>query len=80
MIKYFKIENENLFINMCRTPLVRKNDQDYKRKEEEAERIAREIESSETYKARIALENGDRDEESKFSAVLRPGEGGANNR
>ncbi|XP_025088928.1 ataxin-2-like isoform X2 [Pomacea canaliculata] len=70
--------DENL--SQYTTPLVRKNDQDYKRKEEEAERIAREIESSETYKARIALENGDRDEESKFSAVLRPGEGGANNR
>lgn len=57
-----------------RTPLVKKNDREYRLKEEEAERLAREIENSDTYKARIALENGDRDEESRFSAVLRPGE------
>ncbi|KAK7499053.1 hypothetical protein BaRGS_00009600 [Batillaria attramentaria] len=62
--------DENL--SQYTTPLVRKNDREYRQKEEEAERIAREIESTDTYRAHSALENGDRDEEAKFSAVVRP--------
>lgn len=37
-----------------------------------ANKLAREIEGSEGYRARQDLENGDGDEEDKFSAVVRP--------
>ncbi|XP_071094212.1 ataxin-2-like protein isoform X1 [Haliotis cracherodii] len=56
------------------TQLEKKDTKEYKQREEEAARIAKEIERSEEYKARIDLENGDGEEEAKFSAVLRPSE------
>ena len=40
-------------------------------------KLAKQIESSQAYKARIALENDDGDEEDKFSAVTRPGKANA---
>ena len=56
-----------------RTQLPGQNTEEYKKREAYAIKLAKQIESSETYKARIALENDDGDEEDKFSAVKRPG-------
>lgn len=52
---------------------IQKNDtQDYKDAEEQAEKIALEIESQPAYKERTDIENGDENEEAKFAAVERP--------
>ncbi|KAK3580789.1 hypothetical protein CHS0354_025127 [Potamilus streckersoni] len=53
------------------TPLEKKDTEEYRRKEENATRIAKEIESSESYNRRISLENGEGDEELIYSAVVR---------
>ena len=59
-----------------RTPLKQENTLEYKKREAHAAKLAQEIERSESYKHRIALEIGDGDEEEKFSAVVRPNEQG----
>ncbi|XP_013380037.1 ataxin-2-like protein isoform X3 [Lingula anatina] len=56
------------------TPLERKNTPEFRQRQAEAARLAAEIESSDQYKAHIALEDTGSDEEDKFSAVVRPGE------
>lgn len=61
----------NLYI--FRIPLVVDNSEKYREREARAAKLASEIEGSESYKQRIALENGDGDEETKYSAVLREG-------
>ncbi|KAG5680540.1 hypothetical protein PVAND_010041 [Polypedilum vanderplanki] len=48
----------------------RKDTQDYRKQELEAERIANEIENNPTTKERLDVENGD--EEAAFAAVIRP--------
>lgn len=59
----------------CRTRLERGNSEEYRRREQQASKIAAEIERCDSYKKHIALENGDGDdEEAAFSAVVRPGE------
>jgi len=58
----------------CRTPLDKTDSSEYKAREEKATMLAYEIEKNEDYRTRIALENGDGDEESKFSAVKRTNE------
>ncbi|XP_022239407.1 ataxin-2-like protein [Limulus polyphemus] len=58
-------------------PLERKNTEEYKKQEAKAMKIALEIENSQQYRTRIALENGD--EEEKYSAVIRPTENMHNN-
>lgn len=63
----------------CRTPLEKRDTKEFKNREEEAERLASEIEGSEQYKHRISLENGEGDEEDKFSAVKRTNENNATN-
>ncbi|KAL3856752.1 hypothetical protein ACJMK2_011474 [Sinanodonta woodiana] len=53
------------------TPLEKKDTDDYRKREEHASRIAKEIESSDIYNRRISLENGEGDEEMIYSAVVR---------
>lgn len=58
------------------TPLQKKDTEEYKRREEQASKLAAEIEDTAQYKKHIALENGDGDldEETRFSAVVRTSE------
>ena len=57
-----------------RIPLTKENTKEYKDREAQAAKLASEIEGAESYRDRIELENGDEDEEAKFSAVQRPSE------
>ncbi|KAK3538928.1 hypothetical protein QTP86_023470, partial [Hemibagrus guttatus] len=52
-------------------PLERDNSEEFLKREARAAQLAEEIEASATYKARVALENDDRSEEEKYSAVVR---------
>ncbi|XP_078523587.1 ataxin-2 isoform X18 [Lissotriton helveticus] len=52
-------------------PLERDNSEEFLRREARATQLAEEIESSAQYKARVALENDDRSEEEKYTAVQR---------
>lgn len=52
-------------------PLERDNSEEFLKREARATQIAEEIESSAQYKARAALENDDRSEEEKYTAVQR---------
>ncbi|KAM9330899.1 ataxin-2 [Gastrophryne carolinensis] len=52
-------------------PLEKDNSEEYFKREARATQIADEIESSSQYKARVALENDERSEEEKYSAVQR---------
>lgn len=52
-------------------PLERDNSEEYLKREARAAQLAEEIEASATYKARVALENDERSEEEKYSAVVR---------
>lgn len=57
------------------TRLERGNSEEYRRREQQASKLAAEIERCDSYKKHIALENGEGDdEEAAFSAVVRPGE------
>ncbi|KAM9305233.1 ataxin-2-like protein [Gastrophryne carolinensis] len=53
-------------------PLEKDNTEEFKQREARATQLAREIESSPQYRARIAIENDDRTEEEKHSGVQRP--------
>lgn len=55
----------------CRTNLERTDSHEYRRLEAHAEKMACEIEGSDTYKKNLDLENGDGDEEMLYSAVHR---------
>ncbi|XP_059403848.1 ataxin-2-like isoform X8 [Carassius carassius] len=52
-------------------PLERDNSEEFLKREARASQLAEEIEASATYKARVALENDDRSEEEKYTAVAR---------
>lgn len=52
-------------------PLERDNSEEFLKREARATQLAEEIESSAQYKARLALENDDRTEEEKYTAVQR---------
>lgn len=54
-----------------RVPLERDNSEEFLKREARAAQLAEEIEASATYKARVALENDERSEEEKFTAVVR---------
>ena len=56
----------------CSTPLNKSDTADFKAREVRASRLAQEIENSDTYRRNIEMENeGDGDEEARFSAVIR---------
>ena len=63
----------NRFDTYSRTKLEVRDTEEYRRREERASALAAEIEETPTYKKHIALENGegDMDEETRFSAVVR---------
>lgn len=54
------------------TKLDKTDSAEYRKKEQEAERLAAEIEQNSTSRRNIDLENGDEDEEMRHSAVIRP--------
>lgn len=56
---------------MFSVPLERDNSEEFLKREARANQLAEEIESSAQYKARVALENDDRSEEEKYTAVQR---------
>lgn len=56
---------------VSRVPLERDNSEEFLKREARASQLAEEIEASATYKARVALENDDRSEEEKYTAVVR---------
>ncbi|KAL2079574.1 hypothetical protein ACEWY4_025318 [Coilia grayii] len=55
-------------------PLERDGSEEFLKREARAAQLADEIESSAAYKARVALENDERSEEDKFTAVVRGAE------
>uniref|UniRef100_A0A3B3HFD7 Ataxin 2 n=1 Tax=Oryzias latipes TaxID=8090 RepID=A0A3B3HFD7_ORYLA len=52
-------------------PLERDNSEEFLKREARAAQLAEEIEASASYKARVALENDERTEEEKYTAVVR---------
>lgn len=54
-----------------RVPLERDNSEEFLKREARAAQLAEEIEASAAYKARVALENDERTEEEKYTAVVR---------
>ncbi|XP_057209631.1 ataxin-2 isoform X6 [Triplophysa rosa] len=52
-------------------PLERDNSEEFLKREARAAQLADEIEASASYKARVALENDERSEEEKYTAVVR---------
>lgn len=52
-------------------PLERDNSEEFLKREARAAQLAEEIEASASYKARVALENDERSEEEKYTAVVR---------
>ncbi|ETE59880.1 hypothetical protein L345_14387, partial [Ophiophagus hannah] len=66
----FRYNEENYGV-VSTVPLERDNSEDYLKREARATQLAEEIESSAQYKARAALENDDRSEEEKYTAVQR---------
>lgn len=54
-----------------RLPLERDNSEEFLKREARAAQLAEEIEASASYKARVALENDERTEEEKYTAVVR---------
>lgn len=61
----------DLSVLFPRVPLERDNSEEFLKREARAAQLAEEIEASATYKARVALENDDRSEEEKYTAVVR---------
>lgn len=68
-LKQIKVEPE--FWNFSRVPLERDNSEEFLKREARAAQLAEEIEASASYKARVALENDERSEEEKYTAVMR---------
>lgn len=68
-LKQIKVEPELCIFS--RVPLERDNSEEFLKREARAAQLAEEIEASASYKARVALENDERSEEEKYTAVMR---------
>ena len=71
------VNSETVVYFFHRTQLKKEDTAEWKEKEARAQRLAAEIEQSDTYRRHLELENGDDadgDEEMKYSAVIRAGE------
>uniref|UniRef100_A0A8C5CBY9 Sm domain-containing protein n=1 Tax=Gadus morhua TaxID=8049 RepID=A0A8C5CBY9_GADMO len=67
----FKYNEEKYAVPLTSVPLERDNSEEFLKREARAAQLAEEIEASSTYKARVALENDERSEEDKYTAVMR---------
>ncbi|KAM3937047.1 ataxin-2 isoform 7-T7 [Leptodactylus fuscus] len=70
-VNYGVVSTYDSSLSSYTVPLERDNSEEYLKREARAAQIAEEIESSSQYKARVALENDDRSEEEKYTAVQR---------
>ncbi|KAM9823343.1 ataxin-2 isoform 14-T14 [Syngnathus typhle] len=69
--KYGVLSTYDSSLSTYTVPLERDNSEEFLKREARAAQLAEEIEASSTYKARVALENDERSEEDKFTAVVR---------
>ncbi|XP_077571282.1 ataxin-2 isoform X4 [Stigmatopora nigra] len=69
--KYGVLSTYDSSLSTYTVPLERDNSEEFLKREARAAQLADEIEASSTYKARVALENDERTEEDKFTAVVR---------
>ncbi|XP_074526113.1 ataxin-2 isoform X1 [Halichoeres trimaculatus] len=69
--KYGVLSTYDSSLSTYTVPLERDNSEEFLKREARAAQLAEEIEASATYKARVALENDERSEEEKYTAVMR---------
>ncbi|XP_037536899.1 ataxin-2 [Nematolebias whitei] len=69
--KYGVLSTYDSSLSTYTVPLERDDSEEFLKREARAAQLAEEIEASSTYKARVALENDDRSEEEKYTAVVR---------
>ncbi|XP_072243767.1 ataxin-2 isoform X8 [Leuresthes tenuis] len=69
--KYGVLSTYDSSLSTYTVPLERDNSEEFLKREARAAQLAEEIEASATYKARVALENDERSEEEKYTAVAR---------
>ncbi|XP_075955008.1 ataxin-2 isoform X6 [Anarhichas minor] len=69
--KYGVLSTYDSSLSTYTVPLERDNSEEFQKREARAAQLAEEIEASATYKARVALENDERSEEEKYTAVVR---------
>ncbi|KAM8865471.1 ataxin-2 isoform 9-T9 [Synchiropus picturatus] len=69
--KYGVLSTYDSSLSTYTVPLERDNSEEFLKREARAAQLADEIEASATYKARVALENDERTEEDKYTAVVR---------
>ncbi|XP_053277379.1 ataxin-2 isoform X7 [Pleuronectes platessa] len=69
--KYGVMSTYDSSLSTYTVPLERDNSEEFLKREARASQLAEEIEASATYKARVALENDERSEEEKYTAVVR---------
>ncbi|XP_030214269.1 ataxin-2 isoform X2 [Gadus morhua] len=69
--KYGVLSTYDSSLSTYTVPLERDNSEEFLKREARAAQLAEEIEASSTYKARVALENDERSEEDKYTAVMR---------
>lgn len=69
--KYGVLSTYDSSLSTYTVPLERDNSEEFLKREARAAQLAEEIEASATYKARVALENDERTDEEKYTAVVR---------
>ncbi|XP_036069345.1 ataxin-2 isoform X8 [Oryzias melastigma] len=69
--KYGVLSTYDSSLSTYTLPLERDNSEEFLKREARAAQLAEEIEASASYKARVALENDERTEEEKYTAVVR---------